>query len=480
MSDVRQMEAELQSLTERLRRERSEMDRVRRDIERENQQNKNSTAQALNNLKRDMETRHRELLRQTQDTRRELDERSRRLEKEAGKIKNENAARERVSDEEARKSIDLAFRVYVEIDKTPHKLFFPSRLNIFHGAIDEAENLRKMGMNEAASAVSVSARFNIERLGLDVKDKQEEWESLFASLCEKTKELRFRLEDERLEWTRFIGGREDTARSRARSVEIDYWSMGDYFALRRDLRAIEDSIAPAVGMGLKAYLRSGAAVGADALRTRIDETEKLNIRFDSVRGAYKIRYQASCQRAKWAESIVDFLTGDVDLIWLKGESGWRQADFSGMSDDDKKTFREYMKFQYKFQYKDEYGDEYDDEMITEDTRESLTLVFKNSAGARVVISVTPKEHLEDFAASDTLEASEPVNRSLNRVLLYVEGGADTKDLSRELHSHTIESLSKEEYVDEQTVALVQENPAPQQAKASQGATGPSNSSISVH
>jgi hypothetical protein len=427
MSDVRQMEAELQGLTERLRREQSEMDRLRRDMERENQKNKNSAVQTLNNLKRDMEAQYRDLLRQTQDTRRELDERSRRLEKAAAKIKNEGAARERVSDEEAKKSIDLALRVYTEIDRTPHKLFFPGRLNIFHDAVNEAENLRKMGMNEAASAVSVSARFNIERLGIDVKDKQEEWESVFTTLREKTEVLRRVVEDERLEWTRFIGASLDTARSRDRSAEIDYWSGGGYFALRRDLRAIEESIAPVMGMGLKAYLKNGAAMSVDAIAALIAEADKLRKRFDAMRNVYKIRYQASCQRAKWGESIVDFLIDEVDLIWLEGESGWDNDDF----------------------------------------RENITLVFKNSADTRVVVSVKPKDRLEELAAPVTSETQE----ALNLVLLYIDGDGDTKDLARELRAHTMESLVKEPGIDEQTVALSQENPLIRPSTTSPSAQG---------
>jgi hypothetical protein len=368
-----------------------------------------------------MDEEYRKLLRASREAEREWSERSRQMEETARKLKSDAAVRERVGSDEAAKTIDLAAKTYTGVEQTPHELFFPKRLKIFFDAIKEAAGLHKIGLNEAAAAISISTRSGIERLGYDVKDKQEEWMETFSLFKARVGLLHLRLEGEVLDWIRLTDDGRNVKKikdlsaeeRRRREVEIDYWSKGAYRTTRRGVDAFGGLIARIEKMGVNSYLKSDGAVGLEALRADIAETDRLSDAWNEVCDLYKARYAASCQRAQWGKSIVRFLSDEIDLVWRESESGYREAE-----GETGETFKEYAKIQYG------------DENVTEDTREWLELVFENAAGTQVFLYIVPEEMKGE------------VN---NHVLLYVDrSGSVTDDFAREITLHVLESLNMSE------------------------------------
>jgi hypothetical protein len=361
-----------------------------------------------------------------------------RLNAEIGRLQDELRAEfsagERAGSGEAAKAIEAARRAYSEVERTPHLLFFPNRLEVFGSAVEDAVKLSKMGLGEAAAAVSISARSGIERLGCDIEDKRGEWSELFAILKARVDGLRLRLDGALSEWLEWparseraggappsadaapkMSGEASAEEKRRAGIEIDYWSKGVYGELRRKADELAALTARVAEAGADEYLKSPGALGIEELREKTALTDELSGRLDKLGRLHELRRDASWERREWADAIIGFLEDEINLTWLEEESGWRRA---GESDAESGPFREYVKLQYG------------DESIREDTRERLELVFRNMAGSKVFVYLVPEERGMSVR---------------NRVLVYADcPGGDEPFFGREILSHVRESLNKDE------------------------------------
>ncbi|MDR2174925.1 MAG: hypothetical protein LBO82_03195 [Synergistaceae bacterium] len=356
------------------------------------------------------------------DAERRWEETSRALERQAAERRSESAARERVGSSEAARAIGEARRAYAEAEKTPHRLFFPNGLEAFGNALSDAEKLSKTGLNEAAAAVSISARSGIERLACDVADKRAEWRELFAMLKARVDALRLVLNGELSEWSRRGGEtqgekqekKQEEERKKRCEIEIDYWSWGAFGELKRKTDELAALIESAAKAGEDEYLKSPGALGIDELREKIASADELSGRIGELGNLHELRCDASWERREWADAIIGFLTDEINLDWLEEESGWRRADESVRAGG---PFREYVKLQYG------------DENIAEDARDRLELVFRNMAGRKVFVYLVPEERGAGVK---------------NRVLLYADSDGGEPFFGREILSHVRESLNKDE------------------------------------
>ena len=316
MSDFGRLDGELRGLQDQIRRGRSEMDRMRRDLEKDERRKLEEYHRELekklaardretagkydaklreyqDNIRRDatrakleMDKRYRELVKTVEEAEREWKKRSKELENEARRLRAEHSSRERAGRDEAIGMIEEAGRTYSRVGETPHSLFFPHRLGAFGGAIADAAELYKMGLYEASAAVSISARCGIERLGYDVRDKQGEWRELFSMLRARVGSLHLRLEGELLEWGKQSGGgahgvgdMSDEER-KLLEIEMDYWSRGVYMDVRRRVDQLGSMIAYVMKIGIDSYLKSDRAHGIAELEERIAEADELSGRLD--------------------------------------------------------------------------------------------------------------------------------------------------------------------------------------------------------
>ncbi|MDR1943238.1 MAG: hypothetical protein LBQ19_00285 [Synergistaceae bacterium] len=451
MSDYGRYDDEMRRLQDQTRRNRSEIDEMRRGLEREyrgkldacrselrreleshdraaqrkyeaalREYQKNTASDAMQ-AKLEMDGKYRSLAKSVQDAERELADRTRRLEEDARKRRDAAAARDRLGAEEAAKSIEGATRAWSEMDGTPHRFFFPNRLATFHNALKDASELLKLGMTEAAAAIAISARSGMERLGFDVKDKQEEWNRLFSLLRARTASLRSMIDGELAEWIESIrrGKRHGTGdlpdgEARAGAIELDYWSKGAYSETLRGVEELEGLIADVTKIGTRKYLKSGGALDASEIEARLESADRLS---DAACGLFDIsaaRYAASCERLEWGDAITDFFSGEINLTWLEEESGWKEADEKTRSGE---TFRAYASLQYG------------DAETAQDAREWLELAFRNDAGTRVFVYIVPEESDSGFR---------------NRVLLYVDHAWNDEGYAGEIYAHLLESLRTSE------------------------------------
>ena len=317
MSDLAFQERELRRLRDEVARNRTEMDKMRRDLE---QEQRRRLAAGRDELKRDLleqdrvtrqkydsllrdyqngvredvmrarletDAKYRELAAAVQRSEQEWKERSDRMAEEARQYRADAVKRERLSGEESARSIEEAAEVYSRVDATPHRFFFPNRMKAFFEALRDAVTLRKMGLHEAAAAISISARSGLERFGYDVRDKHGEWAGCFSLLKARVGSLHLRLEAELTEWARHVAPQrtprvKEPNERRERAVELDYWSRGVYSEARRSVDELGSFIARVLKTGVDEYLKGESALGTDALKQSAEKASAIGSALDQL------------------------------------------------------------------------------------------------------------------------------------------------------------------------------------------------------
>lgn len=343
-------------------------------------------------------------------------EKSRQLEALITELKKNTCDKDRVSAQEADKYMTEAALTYKDIEKKPHEKFFPKRLLNFYNAIREARTLFKSGLNEAAIAVSISAKSGLNRLGFEVDEQYGEWKRQYYLFKNKVGLLHLKLSDELLIWKNFSEGSHSEALGDTEQkdclAEVNFWSKGEYGKLSNRLAEFGHEISRAEAMGIDEYIKDETSVDLENLKGYIEELDKMSHTFDSVQALYKERYSASCQRADWGEMMIDFLEDEINLTWVEDESHFKAAEDAGSE------YASYMQMKY--------GDDYE----KTDIREWLELAFDNSTSSRIYIYIIPYENEQEVE---------------NRIVLYIDyNGAENDDYSRQIYSHIKESIQLED------------------------------------
>lgn len=430
MDEIRQLENQIAQLQKELENQKSEAARLRQKLSDDNlkrlqdykaQMEKNldqhdkkvqkeyerllreyqkSADQEIQEQQLRMDTEYQKLLASMRQKEQEWNEKSRQLENLISQLK------ETASDNDQKKAIEAnsymadTAVVYKEIEKKPHEKFFPKRLQNFYNTIQEARTLHKSGLYEAATAISVSTRSGLNRLGYEVDEQYEEWKRQYYIFKNDVELMRFKLNNELNEWKNF--------------VEINFWSRGEYESQNKRITELEREISKVEEMGLDDYVKNESSLSTDDLKKYIDELDNMSKSFENRAMVYKQRYQASCERSDWGEMIIDFLENEINLTWVESESHFKLVENEGSE------FLEYMKMKYPD------NDIYE----KEDMREWLELAFDNATGSRIYVYILPYEkdnHVE------------------NRLVVYIDyNGAVNEAYSRQIYLHIRESIGLKE------------------------------------
>jgi hypothetical protein len=421
-SDARQIEKELQDLNARLQEYKRQTSQMRRQYEKSLREYQGEVDQKILDLRLREDEEYRKLTDALRAAEGEWAEKNGELERLIAELRRGRAEREQMDAAEALRSVEIALRACERVGKTPHELFFPKRLDLFGNAVKDAESLQKMGMNEAAAAISISTRFGVERLGYDVSDLRDEWEHRFSSFGEKIGALLNALKKELSAWALESGekeavcdGTKDDEQNRL-TIEVDYWSKGEFLKIKRRAEKYGQWIDGVKAAGVDRYLKTEGALGLDALNADILKADELSLALTKLSGLYKGRYRASCQREDWGTSLIDFMTGEIDLALIEGESGYRRASDEVLQSA---CFQDYVR--------QTYG-----EGVTEDTREWLELAFENAMKTRIFVYIVPTEKA----------GTEKNGEVKNEVMLYTDhSGSRDGTFDREIYLHVLEALS---------------------------------------
>ena len=295
------------------------------------------------------------------------------------------------------------------------------RRKTFQTAICEARTLYKSGLNEAAIAISISARSGLNRLGFDIDEQYEEWARFYEVFKSKVGLIHLRIVDELGVWHSFAFSTNkkteqlnDEEKDSARK-SINYWTRGVYGEIVNRISEFGREIATAEKEGINQYLCREESISLEDMQKNIDELDKIAEQLDHLLVVYKERYSMSCERADWGESIIDFLVDEINLGWIEEETHFKDVEADAKARID---YIDYMTLQY--------GQTYD----PVDSREWLELVFYNSLETKIFIYLIPYEK------GDHVE---------NRIVIYVDYiGAENVDYSRQVYAHVCEAIQLEE------------------------------------
>lgn len=449
MDEIRRLEQEINSLQAQLRQQNSEAARARQRMIDDNKR-------ALDNYQRDM---HRALSEHDRDTQAEYERlltryqrslsedvqlelaqmdanysrlvqdvqrseaallaKNQELEQAIQAIRSDVSRRNEGSSQEAKQYILDATASFKGVEQKPHEKFMPKRLVVFYNAIKDGQDLFRAGLYEAAIAVVISAKAGIERLGFNIDDKVDEWDKQYELFMYKLSYLQGKIQQELTDWQKYIGETSNKPEERKiRLTEINYWSKGVFAEVFKEYKQLELIAKDIATKGKAAYLKQPDGLDTDQLKECIASIDKLEATWRTMIDLYKNRYSASCERAMWGESIIDFLMDEINLLWHEELTGFRDA-----SEEDKvKTdFTEYVKMQFG------------DELVTEDTREWLRIVFENASENYIYIYILP------------VEAHSMVN---NKIVLHIDyHGAEQEAYSKDIYQHICEAI---EFTDDNT------------------------------
>lgn len=447
MDEIRRLEREIVDLQKQLNQQNSEANRVRQQLVDENRKNlqavQNDMRAAISNhdkktqeeferllnqyqtdLNNDvqfelskMDANYRQLLNDVERSRAELIKKNQELELAITEIRNDVSRKNEGSSQEAKKYLQNAKSAFRLIDEKPHEKFFPKRLKVFGDTIKNGQELLNAGLFEAATAVAISSRSGLERLGYSIDDKASEWDNQYELLVIKLNYLQEKVKQEIEDWKEFAGTAIDGEAEDAETslIQINYWSKGNFEEIVQGIEKYNELVAEVNGMGKAAYLKKQGGASIADIKEYISDIDRLGDRFAELSGLYKQRYSASCERAEWGEKIIDFLTEEINLVWIDELTGFKEATESELKS---KNFTEYVHACFK------------DIDIAEDTREWLKIVFENASENQIFIYILPIEN-DGFVE--------------NRIIIHIDyNGPEQKMYSRDIYQHVCEAVA---YVD---------------------------------
>lgn len=450
MSDIRSLENQIHQLQRELDRQKREAERMRQNLANENlrklQEYKTQMRTELNKHDKSvqkeyerllkeyqksanadiqkqqmqMDTKYQQLLMSTRQKEQEWKDKTKELEQLVNDLKKEAQSKNEMSQQEADKYILEGEQAYRDVNSKPHEKFFPKRIKSFYASLKEARMLQRQGLNEAAIAIAISTRSGVNRLGFDVDEKYDEWLRQYNLFQSKVELAVMKLENEIPDWNSYIDAKSVPYEEMSQkdryddTVVINFWSRGTYNEINDRVNEFNQIISQVQKEGIGKYLKKEESVSLEDLLKYITELDELDKRFTDMQQLYKQVYSASCERAEWGELIIDYMTDELNLLWIENESHFKTIESDKLNDD----YKRYMLLQYGKAY----------EQV--DTREWLELVFVNSMESKIFIYLAPYEnnlHVE------------------NRIIVYIDYvGAENKQYSKQIYNHICESVRIED------------------------------------
>lgn len=446
MDEIRRLEQEIRALQAQLQRQNTEAARARQQLIDRNRQNLDSFQrdmhQAIQAHDREAEAEYERLLREYQnsinaDVQLELAkmdaeysrllsevkrneaillQKNQELEEAIEAIRKDYSRRNAGSSQEAKNYLMNATSFFHTIEERPHEKFTPKRLQIYFNAIRDGQQLFRAGLYEAASAVAISARSGLERLGYTIDEKLDDWEKNFDLFSRKTAYLIEKIEQAINDCANLsaIEHQNETNVRKRILVELNFWCRGEFWNITQLAKKAQKTVGDYRKSGEDIYLKQADSPSVDDLKKSIEEIDGAIHRLSELSPLYQARYTASCERSDWGERIIDFLTTEINLDWLENDTGFRVVP---VDVQDAKDFADYI------QYQTDAGFE------SQDVREWLRIVFQNSSSTRIFVYIVPVE------SKSSVE---------NHIILFVDfTGAEQEQYSRDLFTHICEAVNLE-------------------------------------
>lgn len=445
MSQVNDLQNQINSLQRQLQTQKRQMDSMRQNMEEENrrklqelrqemaksgtnEQVRNEYKRLLNeyqqSMNKDVQSQfmnlnadYQRLANETQKTEQELNARTGQLERLINDLRTSTTQKEEGSIEEAKNSLSEAIQVFRRIQEKPHEMFTPNRLRIYYNSIKDGQELYNAGLYEAATAVGISAKTGLERLGFVIDDKISEWEKRYELFSSELELLTDKLKNEVIEWKKLLDPNfKGTALSKeeqlARLVEINFWSGGQYGNIFSETKRFIKIRKEIDSVGKETYLKqNNSTVTTEQLEKDTERINDIDENLDTQCEFYKNSYKAACERFEWGEKLIDFLESDINLVFHDEQSNYRIADADKLN---QQNFRNYIKQQFG------------DETITEDVREWLELTFENNGGTYVYVYIVP-------IVKET--------KVTNHIILYIDSDYSIhEDYARNIYDHIAECV----------------------------------------
>lgn len=446
MDEIRRLENQIEALQRQLREQNAKANQERQRIIDDNRRNLQSyqsdMQRAIREHDSDTQAEYEQLLRQYQssinsdvqfeltqmssdynqlleDVKRseaQLLQKNKELEEAIQAIKKDVSRRNEGSSEEAKKYMKNAISVFKNVELKPHEKFMPKRLKIYYDSLQDGQQLYKAGLFEAATAIAISARSGLERLGYSIDDKKDEWEKQFDLFLMKLSYLQAAVEQEINEWKS-----EHPYNSNNKQIvyDIDYWSKGEFEKILLTAKKYNEHVNKYNKLGLEEYLKQSSSPSIDDLKNYIKDIDETHDLLKKIQDLYKLRYSTSCQRSEWGEKIIDFLTNEINLKWIEEKTG-----FKTVTDTDATTlcYRNYVR------------EIHNEPELNIDFREWLKIVFENSSNCLIYIYIIP------------VESSSNV---VNRIILHIDyDGPEQSIYTQDIYSHICEAIELEDNNDE--------------------------------
>ena len=326
---------------------------------------------------------YKELLRRVKNDEEQRTKQDKKFQQALTNLHSDISQRDKDKSNEATEYLRNAQNVLREIDNKPHEKFLPGRFDIFANTLKDGRQLFRAGLFEAAVAVGLSVKSGLERLGYDIDDKVNEWEKNFALFSTKLESLREKLNHEISE-----RGKEINSNIRNDVInDIDFWSRGEFVEVVELVKKYREILKACSQLGKEEFIKRTDSPSTDELKKFVDEIDSADKKFSGLSVIYKARYLAACERSDMGEKVIDFMAGEINLMWLENLTGFHDNDF----------------------------------------REWLKIVFVNSSGDYICVYIVP------------VESDKSVD---NHVILHVDyNGAENEMYSHDIYRHVCEALN---------------------------------------
>lgn len=251
----------------------------------------------------------------------QLQRTSRELQEEADRLRQEQTRRQEAGRGTAERLIQRARAQAGTVEAEPHNFFCPNQFEVLQEHLASAVRMLEMGLYDAASAMADAAWTELELLGIQVRERQWEWEQIYQIYDVIATGLyramtAFEAEAIQTPLGAFILEDEDRA----------YWSREQYQPIRNKVaeayRLVEDIRAAG---SVTAYLRSHTALRGFALNNQVNGLRRLNEQLTAATLCIRSELTYSDQRCQMAER----------MSVLLGAMGYqvRESKFRGEPED---------------------------------------------------------------------------------------------------------------------------------------------------
>jgi len=211
---------------------------------------------------------------------------------------------EQKEEESAKKYLKEAKAELERVEEMPCEKFFPGKLNLYKQNLQDAWQMMKQGIAQAAAATAVSVRAALERFSYDVEDQQKDWEEQYQELQRLTESLKQKLNIWQQEYW------ENDTEEEIVFADLNFWTKGWYGSTMEFIQIMDKMKERILENGVVEYLKNNSDVDFEILANRLEQIKKLLKEYENFKTFYRTSTQAAMQRAKWIEKLKGLFVED--------------------------------------------------------------------------------------------------------------------------------------------------------------------------